>query len=84
MNIKQRGSNHYKTGKTEPIDLMAAGGILHDFAVGNIIKYAFRCRTQAKRSKEEIKQDLEKIKHYCDILLSFLEEEHASKNMEEF
>lgn len=66
--IKQRGSNHYKTGTTEPIDLISAGGMMRDFALSNIIKYAFRNRKTARKVINI--DDLEKIKHYCDILIS--------------
>jgi len=65
-NVKQEGSEHYKTGGTEPIDLYAAGGFLQGFAIGSIIKYAFRNRSGAMNVK-----DLNKIKHYCDILISY-------------
>lgn len=65
--IKDRGSDHYKTGGVEPIDLYASGGMLRDFALSCIIKYAFRNRNET--GKPINPSDLEKIKHYCDILI---------------
>mgnify|MGYP000848405985 CR=1 FL=1 len=38
---KTEGSDHYK-GDIEPVDIMISKGIFEDFAIGNIIKYAFR------------------------------------------
>jgi len=42
--LKQQGSDHYKTGGVEPIDLYRAGGMFRAFALCSIIKYAFRSR----------------------------------------
>ena len=69
--MKQRGSDHYKTGNVEPIDLYRAGGMLRDFAIGCIIKYAYRNRTECGPVKFG---DMEKIKHYVDILIADTEE----------
>ena len=45
--LKKQGNNHYKTGGgVEPVDLYKAGGMLTDFALCSIIKYAFRSRCQ--------------------------------------
>ena len=65
--IKELGSDHYKTGEIEPIDLFKAGGILHDFSVGNIIKYAYRNRKRLVGDKIS-RKDMIKIKHYSEIL----------------
>ena len=40
--LKQQGSDHYKTGGVEPIDLYVAAGAFRHFALCSIIKYAFR------------------------------------------
>ena len=73
IKLKERGNKHYKTGKVEPIDLFEAGCMLRDFALGCIIKYAFRNRTE---TGEPIKiKDMEKIKHYADILISMATED---------
>lgn len=61
--IKQFGSEHYKTGGIEPIDLYESGGILKHFAIGSIIKYAFRNREKIS------KDDMNKIIHFASILL---------------
>ncbi len=69
MEVKKRGSDHYKTNGTEPIDLINSGGMLRDFVLSNIIKYAFRNRKKYRRVVKV--SDLEKIKHYCDILIEY-------------
>lgn len=58
---KQVGGNHYKKNKIQPIEYIHANGL--DFLSGNIIKYASRWRYKGGI------QDLEKIKHYCDLLI---------------
>ena len=60
-NLKIQGSDHYRTGGVEPIDLYAAGGMLQDFACCSIIKYAFRCRKEFARPVELLIKDLDKI-----------------------
>ena len=66
--IKLDGSEHYKTGAVEPLDLYRSI-TLHDsitpintFSLCNIIKYAYRCLTKGVTEK-----DLEKIIHYAEI-----------------
>ena len=66
MSLKEKGSDHYKTGGVEPIDLLRSGGILRDFAVGNIIKYAFRNRSQTGNPISV--SDMDKIIHYAEML----------------
>jgi hypothetical protein len=71
--LKQRGSDHYKgQGEVEPIDLMKAGGILHDKAIGDIIKYAYRNRREVEGNVSV--SDLRKIIHYAEILIALAEE----------
>lgn len=60
--LKKDGSSHYKSGLVEPIDLYRAGGILQPFAIGNIIKYAYRQREAISFS------DCDKIIHYAQML----------------
>ena len=67
--IKQGGSGHYKTGSVEPIDLYKSLGILPDFAIASIIKYAAR---QKQRGLNE--SDLSKIIHYAEMLKAVLNE----------
>ena len=64
--LKKKGSEHYKTGQIEPIDLYRSSGMLRHFALGSIIKYAFR---NADLSKPINLKDLEKVKHYADMLI---------------
>lgn len=63
---KKKGSQHYKTGKVEPIDLYKSGMMFQDFALCSIIKYAFRNRRAA--GKLISSSDMDKIIHYAEIL----------------
>uniref|UniRef100_A0A6M3K4Q7 Putative structural protein n=1 Tax=viral metagenome TaxID=1070528 RepID=A0A6M3K4Q7_9ZZZZ len=69
IDIKKRGSEHYKIDPTkiEPIDLYKDGEMLRDFAICSIIKYAYRNRKES--GKPINPKDIEKIKHYADMLL---------------
>jgi hypothetical protein len=65
--LKQEGSQHYKTGGVEPIDLYRAGGMFRDFALCSIIKYAFRNRNP----EEPISlKDMNKIIDYAQKLMA--------------
>jgi hypothetical protein len=64
--LKQRGMGHYKTGQIEPIDLYRSSGMLRHFALGNIIKYAFR---NANPENPLSIKDMEKIKHYAEMMI---------------
>jgi hypothetical protein len=66
--VKQLGSSHYKTGGVEPIDLYRSGGILRDFAIGSIIKYAYRNRRDMWDYVRP--EDMDKIIHFANILKS--------------
>lgn len=57
----QVGGNHYKELKIQPIEYIHANGL--DYFEGNVIKYITRHR------KKNGKQDLEKAKHYIDLLI---------------
>ena len=70
--IKKLGSDHYKTGTVEPIDLYRSSGMLRHFALASIIKYAFR---NSNSNGPISPKDMEKIKHYSDILGFLAEEE---------
>jgi hypothetical protein len=67
--IKKAGSKHYKASSlfpsVEPIDLYREGGILRNFALCSIIKYAYRNRDN---SKPVSISDMEKIRHYAEML----------------
>lgn len=56
------GSDHYKEGGLEPLDLMIAKGLAEDFCIGNISKYAFRFK------KTRNPDDLKKVSDYAHIL----------------
>lgn len=57
----QVGGDHYKKLKIQPIEFIHANNI--PFIEGNIIKYITRWR-----DKNGVK-DLEKVKHYVDLLI---------------
>lgn len=59
---KTEGSEHYKEGGMEPLDLMIAKGIVEDFCIGNMSKYAFRFK------KTRNLEDLKKVSDYTHIL----------------
>lgn len=61
----QVGGSHYKDMKIQPVEFIMANNL--GFCEGNIIKYT--CRY----SKKGGKQDLEKVKHYVDLLLQSYE-----------
>jgi hypothetical protein len=56
------GSDHYRCGDIEPIDLMVGQGCYLDFMIGNIIKYATRYRIGKNL------EDLKKISDYAQLL----------------
>lgn len=65
--LKQNGSEHYKTGGgVEPVDLYLAGGMFRHFAICSIIKYAFRNREQEEPVNV---RDMEKIIDYAQKLI---------------
>jgi hypothetical protein len=72
--LKQEGSEHYKSGDVEPIDLYKAGEMFQDFALASIIKYAFRSRTEQAIDATTYRRNLTKIVHYAELLMAELEE----------
>lgn len=64
--LKEHGSEHYKTGGVEPVDLYLAGGMFTHFALASIIKYAFRQRNNPNH------RDLDKIIDYARKLKATL------------
>ncbi|MFA6282311.1 MAG: DUF3310 domain-containing protein [Candidatus Omnitrophota bacterium] len=63
--LKQNGSEHYKTGGIEPIDLYVSGDMFRHFALCSIIKYAFRNRNICNPMNPK---DLDKIIDYAQKL----------------
>lgn len=59
---KQVGGDHYKHFKIQPVEFCLANNT--PFVEASIIKHALRHRLKGGR------KDLEKIKHYCDILIA--------------
>ena len=63
---KQIGGNHYKTFRIQPYEFISKNDL--SFFQGNVIKYV--CRYKNKSGIE----DLEKIKHYCDLEIKKLKD----------
>lgn len=61
---KQVGGSHYKDCKIQPVEYILANEL--GFCEGNVVKYITRWQ------KKGGKQDLEKVKHYVEILLGTL------------
>lgn len=59
----QVGGSHYKDMPIQPIEYIHANGL--GFLEGNAIKYITRWRTKGGV------QDLEKARHYIDMLIGF-------------
>lgn len=57
----QVGGGHYKDFAIQPIEFVEKNGL--SFIEGSIVKYI--CRHRTKNGAE----DINKIKHYCDLLL---------------
>ena len=62
----QIGGSHYSNMEIQPIEFIHKNGL--SFIQGNIIKYV--CRYKLKGGV----QDLNKAKHYIDLLIEFEEE----------
>lgn len=63
---KTTSPQHYKNkNQIEPLDLIISLGMLEDFCLGNIIKYASRY----KATKQQ--KDLQKIADYAYILYGY-------------
>jgi hypothetical protein len=60
---KQVGGSHYRDFAIQPAEFIHRNGI--GFLAANVIKYV--CRYKAKNGR----QDLEKARHYIDLLLEF-------------
>ena len=65
--LKQQGSNHYKTGEIEPIDLYRSAGTFRHFAIDSIIKYAYR----NSNNEDPVNiNDMNKIIHFAELLIA--------------
>jgi hypothetical protein len=62
---KQIGGKHYKEYKIQPIEFIVKNKL--SFIQGCVIKYI--CRFENKNGIE----DLEKMKHYCDLQIQLLQ-----------
>jgi hypothetical protein len=69
--LKQQGSEHYKTGDVEPIDLYVAGNMFHDKACSDIIKYAYRSRREMKLETWKMKENMDKVIDMAQKLMAF-------------
>ena len=66
----QIGGTHYSTMQIQPIEYIHANNV--PFLEGNIIKYIMR------HKKKNGVQDLEKAKHYLEILIQLDYGKHSS------
>lgn len=66
---RQEGGSHYKTFAIQPVEFIHKNGI--PFIEGNIIKYILR-----HKQKNGL-EDLNKAKHYIDLLI---EQEYQPEN----
>lgn len=62
--LKTEGSLHYR-GLVQPIDIYRSKGVFIPFALCSIAKYAVR-----NMGKEINPKDMEKIKHYAELILA--------------
>ena len=60
--LKQVGGSHYKDCKIQPVEYIVGNDLT--FLEGNIIKYVTR-----HRRKGEGRKDIEKVIHYCELIL---------------
>ena len=66
--LKEQGSGRYKgSNDIEPIDLFRSGRMLRSHCITAIIKYAYRNRADC--GPHISASDMNKIKHYTDILI---------------
>ena len=68
---KQIGGSHYKDFHIQPYEFISKNNL--SFFQGNVIKYV--CRYLKKGGE----QDLEKIKHYCDLEILKLKDMRKKK-----
>lgn len=73
--LKIDGSQHYKTGGVECVDLYRSGKMFRDWAMGNIIGYAFRCRREFGREPGLVAQDMRKIIDIANKMIASFEVE---------
>lgn len=66
------GSDHYKEGGIEPLDLIIAKDMGEDFCLGNIVKYASRFKVTKNLN------DIKKVADYAYILAGIIIEEQKS------
>lgn len=63
----EKGSNHYKGFKMEPIDIIKEYAL--SFSEGNVIKYILRYKQKGGPGSESRISDLKKAKHYIELLI---------------
>jgi hypothetical protein len=64
---RQIGGNHYREMAIQPAEFIHKNGI--GFLLGNAIKYA--CRYGKNASVPNGLEDLEKSRHYLDLMIEF-------------
>ena len=80
IDIKKKGSSHYKGVGVEPIDLYKEGGFLWGWCIGEIIAKAYRSRLkEGELDVHKVKVDMYKIIHHAEMIISLIEEEEGEK-----
>ena len=69
---KQIGGSHYKNFYIQPYEFISKNNLT--FFQGNVVKYV--CRYLNKN----VVEDLEKIKHYCDLEIKKMKDAKKIKN----
>lgn len=77
--LKAQGSQHYKTGHVEPIDLYRDAGAFRHFALCSIIKYAYRNISGGPAADPVRSKDLDKIIHYSELLKASVSDYESGK-----
>lgn len=69
---KQIGGDHYRRYAISPFEFIERNGL--SYAVGNVIKYVCRWREKHGDDLSTALEDLEKAKHYIDLLIELTQE----------
>ena len=68
----QVGGNHYQQMTIQPVEFIEKNNL--SYCQGNVIKYVCRYNTKHSRKEQQV-QDLEKAKHYIDLLIASLKKQ---------
>jgi hypothetical protein len=81
VEIKKSGSNHYKTGELEMIDLYKSEGTLQDWAINEARHHMARNLSKLNTlGTHKCVNDMEKVIHYAEIIICLSEEAAEAEN----